>query len=80
MANIKISDLHSTGSDLFSDSESYMNELGDSQLDIINGGSTPIIASVLVTAISASLVFSPSPNVHPQGGGGGGGGGRVRAV
>lgn len=40
MPNIKISDLHPTGSDLFSDSENYMNELGDSELEILYGGLT----------------------------------------
>lgn len=38
MAKIKISDLNPTGSKLFSDSESYMNELGDGELEMINGG------------------------------------------
>jgi hypothetical protein len=41
MATINISDLCPTGSDLFSDSESYMNELGDSEVHTIHGGSTP---------------------------------------
>jgi hypothetical protein len=40
MPNIKISDLHPTGSDLFSDSENYMNELGDSELEMLYGGLT----------------------------------------
>jgi hypothetical protein len=55
MPNIKISDLHSTGSELFSDSESYMNELSDLsdvELDVINGGS---IVSRIVTRIGAEL-------------------------
>lgn len=38
MAKIKIADLHPTGSDLFSDSENFMNELGDRELSFINGG------------------------------------------
>jgi hypothetical protein len=59
MASITISDLHASGSELFSDSESYMNELGDGELQIINGGiSTPLCASIAVTIISAVLVFS----------------------
>ena len=38
MATIKILNLHTTGTELFSDSESYMNELGDNELNNTNGG------------------------------------------
>ncbi|MBE9197955.1 MULTISPECIES: hypothetical protein [unclassified Nodularia (in: cyanobacteria)] len=38
MANIKLSELNATGSDLFLDSESFLNELKD--VDSISGGST----------------------------------------
>lgn len=38
MSNIKISDLSPAGSEFFLGSESYMNEIGDSELDTINGG------------------------------------------
>ncbi|MFN6569529.1 hypothetical protein [Dendronalium sp. ChiSLP03b] len=43
MATINISDLRPTGSDLFSDSEGYMNDLGDSEFDGIYGGLTPAL-------------------------------------
>lgn len=43
MATIKISDLRPTGSDLFSDSEGYMNDLGESEFDGIYGGLTPAL-------------------------------------
>jgi bacteriocin-like protein len=43
MATINISDLRPTGSELFSDSESYMNELSDSELETINGGLLPAL-------------------------------------
>jgi hypothetical protein len=47
MPTIKISNLHPAGSELFSDFESYMNELGDSELDIISGGTgTPLRSSM----------------------------------
>jgi hypothetical protein len=36
MASINLSELHSTGSELFQDSESFLNELGD--IDSISGG------------------------------------------
>ncbi|MBD1929920.1 hypothetical protein H6F74_27350 [Trichocoleus sp. FACHB-90] len=38
MANIAISDLRPAGSELFFDSEGYMNNLDDSEVDIVNGG------------------------------------------
>jgi hypothetical protein len=41
MATINVSDLRPTGSDLFSNSEGYMSELGDSEFDNIYGGLTP---------------------------------------
>jgi hypothetical protein len=58
MANINICDLRPTGSDLFSDSEGYMNELGDYELHTINGGSSPICASITVSILS-SVIASP---------------------
>jgi len=51
MSNISISDLPSTGSDLFSDSESYMSELDDSELNIINGGLSPGFVILVATGI-----------------------------
>jgi len=41
MATIYISDLRPTGSDLFSDSESYINDLDDNEFGSIQGGLTP---------------------------------------
>jgi hypothetical protein len=43
MPNIKINDLHSTGVDLFNDSESYLNELTDEDLNLTHGGFTKSI-------------------------------------
>lgn len=37
MASITISDLHLTGYALFDDSESFMTDLVDSELDVIGG-------------------------------------------
>ena len=41
MASIKISDLRPSGLDLFVDSESFLNDLSDSDLANTNGGATP---------------------------------------
>lgn len=43
MATIKISDLRPAGTQLFSDSESYMSELSDGEFDSINGGIAPLL-------------------------------------
>jgi hypothetical protein len=49
MANITISDLRPAGADLFSDSESYLNELSDSELNTTKGGAGAIITFMIVT-------------------------------
>jgi hypothetical protein len=41
MASINISDLRPAGSQLFVDSESFMNDLADQELSATNGGFTP---------------------------------------
>lgn len=56
MASIKISDLHPAGSDLFSDSESYLNELSESEEWGVKGGMWPYIAFV-GGFIAASAAF-----------------------
>jgi hypothetical protein len=56
MATIKICDLHPTGADLFQDSENYLNELTDEELDLTQGGKT---GSVVITIASKwSVIFS----------------------
>jgi hypothetical protein len=71
MASIKISDLRPAGSDLFSDSESYISELGDSELNIINGGFTSspvcVVWSIRITvaaSIAASIVVTTAQDAH----------------
>lgn len=54
MPTIKISDLSPTGSQLFHDSESYMNELSDGELDIINGASLSAIVGFSLRASRAA--------------------------
>ncbi|MEG4183601.1 hypothetical protein QUA32_17730 [Microcoleus sp. Pol14D6] len=60
MATIKISDLHPTGSDLFQDSENYLNELTDDELDLTHGGFSPAVSFVTraVSGYVVSQVFS----------------------
>jgi hypothetical protein len=54
MPTIKIDDLHPTGAELFSDSESYMNELGDGELDIYGGRTTPVCRSIVKSVVKVS--------------------------
>ena len=57
MATIKISDLHSAGSELFMDSESYLNELTDEELNMAHGGfPTPATTPYCVIALSVSTI------------------------
>ncbi|MBN3905577.1 MAG: hypothetical protein HWQ35_03030 [Nostoc sp. NMS1] len=67
MASIKIYDLNSAGSDLFRDSESYMNELGDGELSAINGGRWSgwrcVVAISLISAISVGATATGTPTV-----------------
>ena len=50
MANIKVNDIKSTGSDLFSDSESYFTELSETELNTTTGGSPALILLLVLLA------------------------------
>jgi hypothetical protein len=54
MSTIKIDDLRPTGAELFSDSESYMNELGDSELDIYGGRTSPVCRTIVKSIVKPS--------------------------
>ena len=53
MANIIISDLRPAGAELFGDSESFINELTDEDLNMTHGGITPVLI-IGLTLISFS--------------------------
>lgn len=61
MAIIKINNLNTAGYDLFNDSESYLTELTDSELNMTQGGSSPwcaywlFIGSVAVLNVTLAL-------------------------
>ncbi|AFZ35760.1 hypothetical protein Sta7437_2212 [Stanieria cyanosphaera PCC 7437] len=40
MANIKLSELNPVGSELFQDSENFLNELNDQEMDAVMGAAT----------------------------------------
>jgi hypothetical protein len=52
MATIKIVDLRPVGSEFFADSESYLNELTDDELNLTQGGSTLVCSVVTITIVS----------------------------
>jgi lactobin A/cerein 7B family class IIb bacteriocin len=61
MASIIVDDLPNynvSGSDLFNDSESFMQELTEDELVETNGGITPLIIPVLVFSVSAALTIT----------------------
>jgi lactobin A/cerein 7B family class IIb bacteriocin len=53
MANIIISDLRPAGAELFGDSESFINELTDEDLNMTHGGITPgLVIAVALTLLA----------------------------
>jgi hypothetical protein len=60
MATIKIVDLSPVGSEFFADSESYLNELTDDELNMTQGGTSTILWSIALSVI----ITSPPVNVY----------------
>ncbi len=58
MSTINIYDLPPTGSALFSDSETYMNELTNDELSLVSGGDTISAVGGALVSIGASLVVA----------------------
>ncbi|MEQ9234321.1 hypothetical protein [Coleofasciculus sp. E2-BRE-01] len=52
MSSLKISDLNPAGSELLLDSESYLNELTNEELNLTHGGSSVICSMAAITAIA----------------------------
>ena len=55
MTAITISDLHPAGADLFLDSESFLRDLSDSELQIQAGLFYPTITTPVITILTPSL-------------------------
>jgi hypothetical protein len=55
MASIKIHDLRPAGSELFNDSESFLNELTEGELGVSGGARATLSISI---SISLSLTYS----------------------
>lgn len=72
MSVIAITDLQPIGTSLFTDSESFMNELSQEELELRGGGTPSIVASMaslatvasVAVTISASVGFSVGVTIH----------------
>ena len=49
MATIYISNLPTTGANLFSDSETYLNELTETEINTVKGGTSHLTNSPVIT-------------------------------
>ncbi len=58
MASIKISELRPAGSELFQDSESFLNELSDRETGNLEGGAFTVVG----VSVSAQTVFTINGN------------------
>ncbi|MBE9197506.1 MULTISPECIES: hypothetical protein [unclassified Nodularia (in: cyanobacteria)] len=58
MATIAISDLRPVGYDLFSDSESYLNDLSENEVGNIGGGASPSSLTITTTWICVGTAVS----------------------
>jgi bacteriocin-like protein len=54
--NIKISELRPVGSELFQDSESFLNELNEQEMSTIEGGKGNIIITSAINIISQASI------------------------
>jgi hypothetical protein len=55
MASITISELRPVGFELLDDSESFMNELSDSQMDVFGGGKRDININIFIGQVTISI-------------------------
>jgi|GEM_PF-5854444 len=53
MASVTISNLHPVGTELFFDSESYMTELSEGEVNVVQGGSTFGLATAIAVTVAA---------------------------
>lgn len=64
MASINITELRPVGSELFQDSESFLNELNDGQeLDSVEGASVSIFISNSFGIVSLTISFPTGPGL-----------------
>jgi|GEM_PF-2531677 lactobin A/cerein 7B family class IIb bacteriocin len=54
MATIAINELRPAGYDFFSDSESFLGDLSEQELNNVNGGTSPVFSAIIETAAYSS--------------------------
>ena len=57
MANITVSDLRATGSELFMDSESFLDVLDNGELEGVNGGFTFLAIPIAIWGIEVTAGY-----------------------
>ncbi|MEH1853587.1 MAG: hypothetical protein V7L11_18385 [Nostoc sp.] len=64
MATIKINNLNASGSELFSDHESYLSDLTDDEITLTQGGSSPacVICTIGWSIVIGSAVYGYGKN------------------
>ena len=72
MASIKISELRPAGSELFQDSESFLNELSEREMGSLEGGALTVVgvslsAQTVVTANGNTINANTLTNVNTVG-------------
>jgi len=63
MSSIKISELRPYGAELFQDSESYLNELSESEMGMMGGDANLIIVSSVVKDVISQVTLSQGISV-----------------
>ena len=58
MATIKITNLEPAGADLFNDSENYLNELSNQELELVNGGKSIISSITIPITITITITIT----------------------
>lgn len=61
MARIKISELYPAGSKLFQDSETFLSELGEREMDLVTGGENTVVS--ILPPLSFFQNLSPFQNL-----------------
>jgi hypothetical protein len=67
MSNIKIHNISPSGSELFHDSESYLNELTDNEMGSIEGGTTISYTVTVTRTVSVTWTHTrtvPNPKTR----------------
>lgn len=54
MASIKVSNLDAAGLSLFNDQESYLNDIKEADLTVVNGGASPAVSLAPASSVACA--------------------------